>query len=328
MNEPNVYITGYLPDEAISIVAAHADVRVYDTGSQPMPREELFQAVRDVEGLLVFFPDQIDKAVIDAAPKLKVVSTCAVGFDNIDIAACTARGIAVGHTPGVLTETTADLAWALLMAAARRVAEGDRVVRAGKWPAWHLMYMVGQDVWGATIGIVGMGRIGQAMARRAKGFNMRILYSDSQRREEIERETGARKADVDEIIAESDFITLHVPATPETNGMIGAAQFKAMKKTAIFVNSARGSVVDQAALTEALRSGQIAAAGLDVYEKEPIPADDPLLQLENVALMPHVGSASVRTRTSMAKLAAENLVAGLLGKPLPRQVNPEVGPKN
>jgi len=324
MNKPNAYVTRWMPEEALDLIRPHANLRQWEPADVPVPRETLLSEAREAEGLLVFLTDRIDQDLLDAAPKLRVVSNCAVGFDNIDVPACTARGVAVGNTPGVLTETTADLAWALLMAAARRLGEGERIVRGGKWKSWSLMYLVGQDVYGATLGIVGMGRIGAAVARRGLGFGMRILYCDRSPNEQAERELGANRVSMEELLAESDFVSVHLPLGPETRNLFGAEEFRKMKRTAIFVNTARGGVVDQAALARALAEGEIAAAGLDVYVTEPLPMDDPLLGLENVVLAPHIGSASVRTRTGMARIAAQNLVAGLLGEPLPHPVNPEV----
>ncbi|GMV37154.1 MAG: D-glycerate dehydrogenase [Fimbriimonadales bacterium] len=324
MSKPNAYVTRWMPDEALEMIRPYANLRQWEPADVPVPRDTLLSEARDADGLLVFLTDRIDAELLDAAPKLRVVSNCAVGFDNIDVPACTARGVAVGNTPGVLTETTADLAWALLMAAARRIGEAERIVRGGKWKSWSLMYMVGQDVHDATLGIVGMGRIGMAVARRGIGFGMRILYADRSPNERADRELGAKRVSMDELLAESDFVSVHLPLSPETRNLFGANEFRKMKRTAVFVNTARGGVVDQAALARALADGEIAAAGLDVYVTEPLPMDDPLLALENVVLAPHIGSASVRTRTGMARIAAQNLVAGLLGEPLPYPVNPEV----
>jgi glyoxylate reductase len=322
MRKPIAYVAGWIPAAALSIIQPHAIVRQWKRKAVPVPRNELLAGVARAEGLLVFLTDKVDKAVLNAGPRLRVVSNCAVGVDNIDLKTCKKRKIAVGYTPDVLTETTADLVWALLMAAARRIGEGEGEVREGKWGSWHLMYMVGHDVHDATLGIVGMGRIGEAVARRARGFNMRILYCDRDANRAAETYLGARRVDLPVLLAESDFISVHVPGTKENKGMFGASEFGAMKRTCVFVNTARGSVVDQAALTAALRAGDIAAAGLDVFEKEPLAEGHPLTELKNVVLTPHIGSASKATRTAMAKLAAENLVAGLLGKPLPAQADP------
>ena len=268
--------------------------------------------------------DRLDGAFIEACPKLKTISTMAVGYDNIDVRAATARGIRVGNTPGVLTETTADLIWALLMAAARRIAEADRYVRDGRWKTWGPMTLLGQDVHGATLGIIGLGRIGLEVARRARGFGMKILYySRTRKTPQQEKELGLEYVDrMADLLARSDFVSLHVPLTPETQGLIGAAEFAEMKKTAVFVNASRGAVVDQTALYEALKNGVIFSAGLDVTAVEPIPMDDPLLTLPNLVIAPHIGSASYPTRRTMAMMAADNLLAGLRGELPPNCVNP------
>jgi glyoxylate reductase len=317
------FITRALPDEAMQVIRSIADLEVKVwPGENPPPREVMLDKVAGIDGLLCLLTDKIDSELLDRAPNLKVVSQMAVGYDNIDVPACAAHGVAVGNTPGVLTETTADLAFALLMATARRVVEADQFLRAGKWQTWSPMLLTGPDVHHATIGIIGLGRIGFEMARRAHGFEMPILYHNRTSNPEAERSFGARKVDLDTLLAESDFISIHTPLTPETKHIIGAAEIAKMKPTAIFINTARGPVVDQAALAEALKNRTIAAAGIDVFEKEPLPMDDPLLQLDNAVLLPHIGSASVATRTKMAILAVENLVAGLQGKPLPHPVKP------
>jgi glyoxylate reductase len=277
-----------------------------------------------MEGLLSLLTDKVDTELMDKAPTLKVVSNCAVGFDNIDIKAATEHGIIVGNTPGVLTDTTADFAFALMLAAARRVAEGDRMVRAGKWKTWGPMILLGPDVHDATLGIVGLGRIGSAIARRAKGFRMNLIYTDVIRNKQAEDEHGIKFVDMETLLTQSDFITLHTNLTPETHHMIGQKQFDKMKKTAILVNTSRGPIVDNMALYEALKSGKIAYAALDVTEPEPLPATHPLLTLENVIVAPHIASASVATRTKMGLMAADNLIAGLKGEMPPNPVNPEV----
>lgn len=315
-----VYVTRVIPSEGLQRVQAVAATEVWPEDCPP-PREVLLEKVRDVDGLLCLLTDRIDAELLAQAPRLRVVSQMAVGYDNIDVAACTARGIKVGNTPGVLTETTADLAFALLMAAARRLVEGDRAVRAGQWRTWSPLYMAGQDVHHATLGIVGMGRIGYEMARRASGFQMTILYTDQRPNPAAEKDFGARRVELDDLLRQSDFVSLHTPLLPETTKLIGARELALMKPTAILINTSRGPVVDQRALYEALRDGVIAGAGLDVFEVEPVPLDEPLLQLENVVVLPHIGSASVATRTKMAVIAAENLIAGLKGEPLPHPVN-------
>lgn len=317
-----VFVTRQLPEEALQIVRAAAETEVWP-GALPPPREVLLERVAAIDGLLCLLTDRIDAELLNRAPKLRVVSQMAVGFDNIDVAACAARGIQVGNTPGVLTETTADLAFALLLATARRLVEADRFTRAGQWQTWSPMLLTGPDVHHATLGIVGMGRIGYEVARRAHGFEMTVLYADPHPHPAAEHDFGARRVDLDALLAASDFITLHTPLSPETYHLIGAEEFVRMKPTAILINTSRGPVVDEAALYDALKNRRIAAAGLDVYEVEPLPMDSPLLQLDNVTLLPHIGSASVATRTKMAVLAAENLVAGLEGRPLPHPVYPE-----
>jgi glyoxylate reductase len=315
-----VYVTRVIPEEGLKLVEAAASVEVWPEEGPP-PREVLLEKVRDVDGLLCLLTDRIDAELLDRAPRLRVVSNLAVGYDNIDVPACTARGIRLGNTPGVLTETTADLAFALLMATARRIVEAERFLRDGKWKTWSPMLLTGRDVHHATLGIVGMGRIGYEMAKRAHGFDMTVLYADVRPHEAAERDYGARRLPLDELLAQSDFVTIHTPLLPETRGLIGAEALARMKPTAILVNTSRGPVVDQAALYEALKNGVIAGAGLDVFEVEPLPMDSPLLTLENVVLAPHIGSASIATRTRMSVLAAENLVAGLRGENLPNPVN-------
>ena len=267
--------------------------------------------------------DPIDTVVLHAGRRLRIVAQMAVGYDNVDVAAATERGILVTNTPGVLTETTADLAFALLLAAARRVVEGDRLARTGGWKSWHPSFLLGQDVHGATLGIVGLGQIGQAVARRARGFDMRILYHDRTRHVEAEAGLSAEFVDLEHLLRESDFVSLHVPLSPETRHLIGGRELALMKPTAVLVNAARGPVVDQQALYEALRERRIAAAGLDVMEVEPIPVDDPLLTLDNVVITPHVGSASVATRAKMAEMAVESILQALRGELPVRCVNPE-----
>jgi glyoxylate reductase len=313
-------VTRQIPEEALQIVRAAAEMEVWPE-DRPIPREILLEKVADADGLLCMLTEKIDPELLDRGRKLRVVSQMAVGYDNIDVAACAARGIPVGNTPGVLTDTTADLAFALLLATARRVVEAEQFLRTGQWKTWGPMLLTGQDVHHATLGIIGMGRIGYEMARRAHGFQMPLLYASPNRHEAAERDFGARYVSLDTLLAESDFVSIHTPLKPETRHLLGAKEFARMKPTAIFINTARGPVVDQAALTEALRNRTIAAAGLDVFEIEPLPLDDPLLQLDNVVLVPHIGSASIATRTKMAVLAAENLAAGLQGRPLPHAVH-------
>jgi len=317
-----VYVTRLLPKEAMDRIHSFCDAKVWE-GELPPPRNVLLENVADIDGLVSLLTDKIDAELMNRGPKLRVISNYAVGFDNIDIPEATKRGIVVGNTPGVLTDTTADLAFALLMSAARRVVEGDKLVRAGKWKTWGPMILLGQDIHGATLGILGLGRIGSAVARRAKGFGMKIIYSDIARNKQAESELGIEYVDVESLLTRSDFITIHVNLTPETLHLIGPKQFEKMKRTAILVNSSRGPIVDNMALYEALRSGKIAYAALDVTEPEPIPANHPLLTLDNVIVVPHIASASVATRTKMGLMAADNLIAGLKGEVPPNAVNPE-----
>lgn len=322
MPKPRVFVTRALPGDALDRLAADSEMRLWPEPLPP-PRATLLAEARVADGLLTLLTERIDSELVDAAPRLRAVSNMAVGFDNIDVAACTARGILIGNTPGVLTDTTADFAFALLMAAARRLVEADAYVRAGRWQTWDPGLLLGQDVHHATIGIVGMGQIGQAVARRAHGFDMRILYTEAVARPEIESATGARRVALNELLGESDFVTLHVPLLPETRGLIGAPQLALMKPTATLINSARGPVVNGRALAAALRAGRPAMAALDVTDPEPIAADDPLLTLPNLIIAPHIASGSVATREEMARMAVANLFAGLNGELPPNCVNPE-----
>jgi glyoxylate reductase len=324
-DRPRVFVARRIPDAGLSVVTGATDATVWQDDLPP-PRDELLRSVAGCDGVLTLLTDRVDDEFLDAAgPQLKVVSNYAVGFDNVDVPACTARGIPVGNTPGVLTETTADLAFALMMAAARRLPEGDRYVRAGKWKTWGPMLLLGPDVHSATIGIVGFGRIGQAVARRAAGFGMKILYHDVHRADPaIEAEHSATFVPLEMLLAQADFVSLHVNLTPETRGLINSEKLGWMKPTAIIVNTSRGPVVDGAALATALRDGQIFAAALDVTDPEPIPNDDPLLSLDNCLVVPHIASASHATRSKMAEMAAANLLAGLRDERLPTPVNPEV----
>jgi glyoxylate reductase len=321
--KPKVYVTRQVPEEGIIMLQPECAVEIWQ-GELPVPRDVLLDKVREIDGLYCLLTERIDQQLLDAAPRLRVVSNMAVGYDNVDVAACTARGIPVGNTPGVLTDTTADLAFALLLAAARRIVEGADYVRARRWKTWGPMLLMGPDLHAATLGILGLGRIGQAVARRARGFDMRILYHDIQPMTEAAADLGATYVDIDTLLAESDFITLHVSLTEATYHLIDREALRKMKSSAILVNASRGGVIDPQALYEALRDGEIAYAALDVTEPEPIREDDPLLSLPNCIVVPHIGSASIATRTKMATMAAENLLAGLRGEPLPNCVNPEV----
>ena len=318
-------VTRVIPDEGLEPVREACEVDLW-SDELPPPRDELLRRVAGVDGLLSLLTDRVDDELLDAAgPQLKVVRNFAVGFDNIDVPAVTRRGIPAGNTPGVLTETTADLAFALLMAAARRIPESVDYVREGSWRTWGPMLLMGVDVHGATLGIVGFGRIGREVARRGRGFGMRILYHDVHAATpEEEADLGARRVELDELLRESDFVSLHVNLTPETHHLVDADALRAMKPTAVLVNTSRGPVVDPDALTDALRGGEIFAAGLDVTDPEPLPADHPLVSLPNCVVVPHIASASKVTRGKMAAMAAANLLAGLRGERLPTPINPEV----
>ncbi len=325
MSKPKVFVARKMAPEALEKIAGATEMELWD-GELPPPRDVYLEKVRDIDGLLSILTDKIDAEIMDASPRLKIVSNLAVGFDNIDVPAATSRGILVGNTPGVLTETTADFAFTLLMAAARRVVEGDKYTRRGDWKTWGPMILLGYDVHHATLGIIGSGRIGMEMAKRARGFDMKVLYHDVVRRKpEEEAALGLEYVpNLEELLSRADFVTVHVPLTADTHHMISTREFAAMKPTAVLVNSARGPVVDPKALYEALKSGQIFAAGLDVTDPEPIPMDDPLLTLDNIVIAPHIASGSVATRTKMANMAAANLLAGLKGELPPNCVNPEV----
>jgi glyoxylate reductase len=316
----NVFVTRRIPAEGLDVLR-RADVKIdLDDGEPPLSRADLPPRVRDCDGVMVTGADRIDAPFFDAAPRLKAVSSIAVGYDNIDVAEATRRRIAVTNTPGVLTDACADLAWVLILGVARRVVEGDRLTRSGEWRGLSPMLLLGVDVAGKTLGIVGAGRIGAAVAKRATGFSMRILYFARTAKPEMDA-LGAKRVTFDEVLRESDFLSVHVPLTPETHHLFGEAEFRKMKPTARFINMARGQVHDEAALVRALREGWIAGAGLDVYEHEPQINPD-LAQMSNVLLLPHIGSATVETRRRMAILAAENLLAVLDGRPCPNIINP------
>ncbi len=327
MPKPRIFITRKIPQAGLEKLAPQVEMEIWP-GELPPPYATLLEKVRGIDGLLCLLTDRIDRPLMEAAGKsLKVISQMAVGFDNIDLQAATALGIPVGNTPGVLTETTADFAWALLMAAARRVAEADKLTRAGGWKTWGPLFMLGTDVYGATLGIVGFGRIGQAVARRASGFNMRILFYDRNPSREAAEAYHATWVPFERLLAEADFVTIHTSLNDETLHMFSTEQFRQMKPTAILVNTSRGPVVDQPALAAALRARTIAAAAIDVTESEPIPPDDPLLALDNLVITPHIASASIQARAKMALMAAENLLAGLAGEKLPNCANPQVYPE-
>jgi glyoxylate/hydroxypyruvate/2-ketogluconate reductase len=319
--KPKILVTREVFDEVLDYLAAHLEVEP-NQADRPLTAEELRTRAADKDGVMCALTDRIDAALIEACPRLKVVGNIAVGYNNIDVPACSARGIAVTNTPGVLDETTADLVWALLLATARRLTEAEAYLRNGEWTGWYLKQLLGTGVHHATLGIVGMGRIGQAIARRAAGFDMQVLYHNRNRAEAaVEAALKARYVPLDELLSNSDFVVLQVPYSPATHHLIGAAQLARMKPSAILVNAARGGVVDDAALVEALAKGTICAAGLDVFEGEPN-FHRGFLALKNVVLAPHIGSSTRATRLAMAMTAARNVAAVLTGRPAPNRVNP------
>jgi glyoxylate reductase len=319
MAKPKVFVTRSIPAKGLDMIRGFCDADVWQE-ELPPPQEEIIRRVRDVEGFVSLLTDKIDAAVMDAAPRLKVISNMAVGVDNVDVPAATARKLPVGNTPGVLTDATADQTFALLLAAARRLSEGQKYVRDGLWKTWHPQFLLGADLAGATLGIIGFGRIGQAVAKRAQGFDLRVIYYDPTSQPAF----GASSVGFETLLHESDFVSLHVPLTTATRHLVNAQFLSKMKPTAILVNTSRGSVVDQSALYDALKSKRIFAAALDVTDPEPLPMSSPLLELENCLIVPHLGSASKHTRDMMAYLAAQNLIAGLKGERLPNCVNVEV----
>ncbi|MHB1907673.1 MAG: 2-hydroxyacid dehydrogenase [Nitrososphaerales archaeon] len=321
--KPKIFVTRLLPKEAIDKIHSLFDATVWE-GELPPSRSVLLESVKDVDGLLCLLTDKIDAEMMDRASKLRVISNLAVGYDNIDIREATNRKIVVTNTPGILTETTADYAFALMLATARRILEANQVVREGKWKTWDPMILLGQDVHHSTLGIVGLGRIGYALAKRAKGFDMKIMYYDPSRNEKAERELGIEYVTLEKLLSTSDFISIHTDLNKQTFHLISKNEFQIMKKDCILVNTARGSIVDNKALYEALKDGKISGAALDVTEQEPIPPDDQLLKLKNIIITPHIASASVATRNNMANLAVENLRIGLEGRVPAFVVNPEV----
>jgi len=322
MAKPKVLVSRVIPEAAVDLLRTECEVDLNEA-DKPYSPTELVEHLEGKQGLVSLLTDKIDDAVFSVGG-LKAVCNIAVGFDNIDLEAATRHGVPATNTPGVLTETTADFAWTLLMAAARRLGEGDRMVRSGKFHGWGILMLLGRDIHNKTLGLVGFGRIGQAVASRAKGFGMRVLYSDVRPAPiEVERTLNARHVPLGELLRESDFVSVHAPLTPETRGLIGAEELKSMKSTAILVNTARGPLIDEAALVAALKEKRIAAAGLDVYENEPALAEG-LADCENAVLAPHIASASVETRTRMATIAAENMLAALRGERPPNLLNPDV----
>jgi glyoxylate reductase len=322
LSKPKLFSTHVLFEEPRLKLAEYFDVE-YWTGEERPPREEVLKRVSGKDALVCLLTEKIDRELLDAAgPNLRIVANVAVGFDNIDVPACTERKVAVTNTPGVLDETTADFAWTLLMAVARRLIEGDRMARSGAWTKWNLDQLCGTDIWGKTLGIIGLGRIGRAVARRAAGFRMRVIYNSTTRAAaQIEKELNVEYASRDAVFEQADFLSLHVPLNSATRGLVGPAELARMKRTAFLINTTRGPVAQEAALIDALERGQIAGAALDVFEREPLIPDG--LRRDNVVLAPHLGSASVETRTRMAMIAVENAIALFAGKRPPTILNPE-----
>ncbi len=323
MPEHRVYVTRELPGPALNLLAETAAVKIWE-GELPPPREVLLREAAEVDGLLCLLTDRIDAELMEGAPRLRVISNMAVGYDNIDLEQASQRAILVTNTPGVLIKTTADFAFTLLLAAARRVVEADRYTRQGRWKTWGPQVLLGQDVHESTLGIVGLGGVGLEVAKRGRGFRMRVLYHDTARRPKEERRHSLAYVEMDQLLSESDFISLHVPLTEETHHLIGERELSMLKPTAVLVNTARGPVVDQRALYRFLKEKRIAAAALDVTDPEPIAADDPLLELENVIIAPHIASASTATRQRMAQIAVENLQAALRGQMPAHCVNRDI----
>ena len=319
-----VLVTRRLPRRPMEAILERTDADVWEGPPEAIPRDELLRRIGGKSGAVTLLTEKVDAELLDAAgPQLRIVANYAVGFDNIDVDECTRRGVMATNTPEVLTDTTADLAWTLLMASARRIGEGDRLLRGREQWIWGPEMMLGQDVHHKVLGLVGFGRIGQAVAKRASGFGMRVVYFDVFRPSaDVERATGAEFREFDDLLEEADFISIHVALTPETKHLFGGEQFARMKPTAVLVNTSRGPVIDEAALAAALRDGEIFAAGLDVFENEPEVHPD-LLELENATVIPHLGSATVETRHAMGMLAAENLIAALEGRRPPTLLNPE-----
>ena len=322
MPKSRVFSTHQLFPEARKILDAACDVEYWTEADRP-PRNEVLRRIKEKEGLVCLLTEKVDEELLRAAPKLRIAANVAVGFDNIDVQACTKRGVVATNTPGVLDETTADFAWALLMAVARRIAEGEQLARSGNWKGWNLDQLCGADIWGKTLGVVGFGRIGRAVARRASGFQMKVIYTDAVRApEDVEKSVSAEFRDMNTLLGEADFISVHVPLLPDTRGLFDGPKFYRMKPTAFLINTSRGPVVDEAALVAALENKQIAGAALDVYENEPFIHSG--LKRANVVLAPHLASASIETRTKMAVMAATNVVALFQGQMPPNMLNPTV----
>ncbi|MHA1833905.1 MAG: glyoxylate reductase [Candidatus Baldrarchaeia archaeon] len=327
MAKPKVFVTREIPEKGLNVILERFNAKVWREYTPP-PKEVIIEEAKDVDALVTLLTDKIDKEVLDAAKNLKIIAQYAVGYDNIDVEECTRRGIYVTNTPEVLTEATADFTWALILAVARRVVEADKFIRSGEWEksrtGWHPKMLLGTDIHGKTLGIIGLGRIGTAVARRAKGFNMKIIYYSRSRKENIEKELGLKYVDLNTLLREADFVSIHVPLTEETYHMIGERELKLMKNTAFLINTSRGKVIDEKALYKALKEKWIAGAALDVFEEEPTPANNPLLELENIVVAPHIASATHETRSRMAEMVAQNLIAYFEGKIPPNLVNPEV----
>jgi len=317
-----VFVTRKIPEPGLDILRKECEIEInlYD---KVLSKEEIIKGLKGKDGLICLLTDPIDRDVICAEPGLKMIASYAVGYDNIDVKAATKRGIPVSNAPGVLTDTTAEMAWALLFSVARHIVEGDRFTRAGKFKGWGPMIMLGLDVSNKTLGVIGAGRIGTSFALKSKGFNMKVLYVDERKNDILEQELGAKKVELPVLLSQSDYVSLHVPLLDSTHHLIGEKELKLMKETAILINTSRGPVVDESALAKALREKWIFGAGLDVYEHEPL-IEEELLKLDNVVLQPHSASATIETRTKMAIMAAENMIAGLKGEIPPNCVNPEV----
>jgi len=309
-----VFVTRQLPNPIIERIQQVADVTMWEEEELPVPQDRLEKELEQADGVLCLLTETIDEKLLQRTERLKIISNMAVGYNNIDVTAASKKGIMVTNTPGVLTETTADLTFALLMATARRIVESSSYLKSGKWQTWSPFQLTGQDVFGSTLGIIGMGRIGEAVARRAAGFGMNIIYYNRNRNLEAENQLGVIYRDLETLLRQSDFVCILTPYSPETKNLIDREQFTWMKKTAVLINTSRGGVVNEDALYDALVRQQIWAAGLDVFEQEPVPLDHPLLSLSQVVALPHIGSASIQTRMRMAELAAENLIDGLQGK--------------
>lgn len=322
--KPKVYVTRMIPKDILTEIQEICEVKIWLEPDVPVPRDILEKEIAEVEGLYCLLTESIDASLLEKGKHLRIVSNMAVGYNNIDVQEATRRGIMITNTPGVLTETTADLTFALLMMTARRMEESTQFLRKGEWKTWSPMLLAGQDIYGATLGIVGMGRIGEALAKRAKGFEMKLLYHNRSRKRDVEEELGIEYRSLDALLKESDFVCVMTPYTPETKNLIGKKEFNMMKQTAILINTARGGIVDEDALYEALIHKKIWAAGLDVFETEPLSPNHPLLTLPTLVALPHIGSATVKTRHQMARLAALNLIEALSGKIPTHLVNSEV----